>query len=112
MKKPILSLTAILLIINIPACGLDYNTDFDPPPPNARLDDVFPNEIDGMKINVKPIALSYPLEGFTAAYGNDKITIDVILAPDNKTADSYFKETIVHRFDEMKNHFRGNLKGS
>lgn len=101
----------LFLFLLITACGPDYNTDFDPPPPNARLDDVFPNEIDGLNSNVERMALSHPLEGFTATYGNGEITIDAILAQDNETADNYFKETIVPRFDEMKNHFRGNING-
>ena len=101
----------LFALLFITACGPDYNTDFDPPPPNARLDDVFPNEIDGLKSNVKRMTLSHPLEGFTASYGNDKITIDAILAQDNETADDYFKEKIVPRFDKMKNHFRGNING-
>jgi len=101
----------LIIILIITACGPDYNTDFDPPPQNARLDDVFPAEIDGMKSKVERMTISHPLEGFTAAYGNDKITIDAILAPNNETADSYFKETIVPRFDKMKNHSRGNING-
>jgi len=111
MLKKFNSIILFVLLL-ITACGPDYNTDFEPPPPNARLDDVFPTEIDGMRSNVERMTVSHPLEGFTAAYGNDKITIDAILAPNKETADNYFKETIVPRFDEMKNHFRGNINGS
>jgi hypothetical protein len=101
----------LFVLLLITACGPDYNTDFEPPPPNASLDEVFPAEIVGMKRNLERITLSHPLEGFTATYGNDKITIDAILSPNKETADNYFKEKIVPRFDEMKNHFRGNVNG-
>ncbi|MHA1988986.1 MAG: hypothetical protein ACW98D_20390 [Promethearchaeota archaeon] len=93
------------------SCGPDFNTDYEPPPPNAQLDEVFPNDIDGMKYKVERLNLNHPLEGFTSFYGDGKITIDAILAPDKKLADDHFKDVIAPRFDEMKNHFRGNING-
>lgn len=110
MIKALVSLLLLSLFV-ITACGPDYNTDFDPPPPNARLDDVFPKEIDGMESTIDRINLNHPLEGFTASYGNGNITIDAILATNNEMADNYFKESVVPRFDEMKNHFRGKING-
>jgi len=105
------ALTLISLFVIVTACGPDYNTDFDPPPPNASVKEVFPEEIDGMNADIKRMALSHPLEGFSAKYGNGKISIDAILAPAKSFADDHFKDAIVPNFDEMKNHFRGNVNG-
>ena len=110
MKRLILLLSIIFLLI-LQSCGPDYNTDFEPPPPNAKLDDVFPSEISGMNRKIERLNLNHPLEGFTASYGDGDITIDAILAPSKPTADDHFKEVIVPRFDKMKNHFRGNING-
>ena len=104
-------LTTIFLMIFVHACGPDYNTDFDPPPPDARLNDVFPKEIDEFKSNIERMNLEHPLEGYTASYGNGEITIDAILADSKTNADAHFKEVIAPRFDKMKNHFRGNING-
>ena len=105
------ALALLSLLILVTACGPDYNTDFDPPPPNAKLDDVFPNEINGMKSTIERLTLNHPLEGFTAFYGDGKITIDAIFAQTKADADAHFKEVIAPRFDKMKNHFRGNING-
>jgi hypothetical protein len=102
---------ALFTLLLITACGPDYNTDFEPPPPNARLDDVFPPEIDGMKSRIERMNLEHQLEGFTAQYGDGKITIDAILAESKSNADAHFKEEIAPLFDKMKNHFRGNING-
>lgn len=109
MKKLLLLLPILLLILS--ACGPNYNTDFDPPPPNAKLDDVFPSEIAGMKRIVNRMNLEHPFEGFTASYDDGKITIDAILAPVKSNADEYFKNSIAPEYDKMKNHFRGNVNG-
>ncbi len=112
MKRSILLLIVLHLIILLSACGPDFNTDFEPPPPNARLDDVFPPEINGMKSNIERIVLQHPLDGFKALYGDGKITIEAILAQTKENADSYFKDEIVPKFDKMKNHFRGSINGN
>ena len=111
MRKTYYLLVFGLLVINY-GCGPDYNTDFEPPPPNASVSEVFPEEIDGMKVNVKRMNLSQPLEGFSAEYGRDKISIDVIFAPSKNIADDHFKNVIVPLFDEMKNHYRGQVNGN
>jgi len=99
------------LVLIVTACGPDYNTNFDPPPPNANVGDVFPDNIDGMKVDIERMNLTQPLEGFSAKYGNGKITIDAILAPAKSVADDHFKDAIVPKFDEMKNHYRGQVNG-
>ncbi len=101
----------LLAVVFITACGPDYNTDFEPPPPDARVNDVFPEEIDGMNADIKRMDIQQPLEGFTANYGLNKITIDAILAPAKNFADDHFKDVIVPKFDAMKNHFRGKVNG-
>ncbi len=111
MPKQFTFLFIVLLVALIYSCGFDYNTDFEPPPPNAQLDEVFPKEIDGMNSRIEKMNLTSPIEGFMAYYGESKITIDAILAPNKTVADDYFKEVFVPRFDEMKNHFRGKING-
>jgi hypothetical protein len=110
MPKVCITLILFVLVL-VTACGPDYNTDFDPPPPNARLDDVFPKEINGIQNSIERMNLDRPLEGFTALYGSGEISIDAILADSKTNADSHFKEVIAPRFDKMKNHFRGNING-
>lgn len=109
LKK--INVLALFVLLFITGCGPDYNTDFDPPPSDAKLNDVFPSEIDGMKSKIDRLNLNHPLEGFTAFYGDGKITIDAILAQTKANADAHFKEVIAPRFDKMKNHFRGNING-
>ena len=106
-----ISVLTLIVLLFITGCGPDYNTDFEPPPPDAKLDDVFPAEIDGLKSKIERLTLIHPLEGFTAFYGDGKITIDAILAHTKDNADSHFKEVIAPRFDKMKNHFRGKING-
>ena len=103
--------TLLSLITIVTACGPDYNTNFEPPPPNANVNEVFPGEIDGMKVDIKRITLTKPLEGFSARYGGDKISIEAILAPSKSVADDHFKDAIVPKFDAMKNHWRGKVNG-
>ena len=104
-------LIIVPLVALIYSCGSDFNTDYEPPLPNAQLDEVFPNEIDGMNRKIEKLNLTHPIEGFMAYYGERKITIDAILAPSKSVADDYFKEIFVPRFDAMKNHFRGKING-
>jgi len=111
MTKLFSALTLISLIVIVSACGPDYNTDFEPPPPNASVNEIFPEEIDGMKVDVKRMTLTQPLEGFSAEYGKNKISIDAILAPSKNIADDHFNDEIVPKFDEMKNHYRGKVNG-
>lgn len=111
MIKTTITITLFSLLIIITACGPDYNTDFEPPPPNARVNEVFPEKINGMEANIKKMNLDQPMEGFSAVYGKDKIIIDAILAPNKSIADDHFKDVIVPRFDEMKNHYRGQVNG-
>ena len=111
MIKLLNALTMISLLIIATACGPDYNTNFEPPPPNAGVNEVFPEEIDGMNVDIKRMTLTHPLEGFSAMYGGDKISIDAILAPAKSIADDHFADVIVPRFDEMKNHYRGQVNG-
>lgn len=112
MKKLISAfLFSTVIMIFTVSCGPDYNTDFEPPPPNAQLDEVFPGEINGMRKKVERLNLTHPVEGFTASYGDKEITIQAILTPNKSVADDYFKDVYVPRFDEMKNHFRGKING-
>lgn len=111
MNRIFYAIALISLIFIVTTCGPDYNTNFEPPPPNANVNEVFPGEIDGMKVDIKRMTLTKPLEGFSARYGGDKISIDAILAPAKSVADDHFKDAIVPKFDEMKNHWRGKVNG-
>ena len=84
------AIALVSLFFIVTTCGPDYNTNFEPPPPNAGVSEVFPAEIDGMKGEIKRMSLTHPLEGFSAKYGGDKISIDAILAPAKNLADDHF----------------------
>ena len=102
---------SLIILITLSGCGPDFNTDFDPPIPDASLTDVFPDEIGGMKGVIKKKDLKSSLVGFSSTYGEGKIVISAIQTPNKTAADEYFKSAIVPNFDLMKNHFRGNVNG-
>lgn len=95
----------------ITGCGPDFNTDFDPPPAEGSIGDIFPAKIGTMPAKITRAKLKTPLEGFSAVYGDNKIVISSIRLPDKSAADEYFKIAIAPNFDKMKNHFRGKING-
>ena len=102
---------SLIILIIFSGCGPDFNTDFEPPKPDASLTDVFPDEIGGMKGVITRKNLKSPRIGFSSTYGEGKIVISTIQTPNKAAADEYFKSAIVPNFDIMKNHFRGNVNG-
>ena len=109
--KFLLATVSFIILIIISGCSPDFNTDFDPPKPDASLTDVFPDEIGGMKgVNTRK-SLKAPMVGFSSTYGEGKIVISTIQTPNKAAADEYFKSAIVPNFDIMENHFRGNVNG-
>jgi len=44
----LLTTVGFIILIILSGCSPDFNTDFDPPKPEAKLTDIFPDEIDGM----------------------------------------------------------------
>lgn len=102
---------SIVLLIFISGCGPDFNTDFDPPPAEGKLEDIFPAKIGTMSAKITRAKLRAPLDGFTAVYGDNKIVINSVQLPDKAAADEYFKIAIVPNIDKMKNHFRGKING-
>jgi len=98
-------------IIFIAGCGPDFKTDFDPPPPDGKLEDIFPATIGEMPVNLSRAKLQPPLMGFSGIYGDNNVVINSIRLPDKTSADDYFKRAIVPNFDKMKNHFRGQING-
>ncbi len=109
--KLLLLSIGLLLLTGLSACGPNFNTDFEPPPPDAKLDDVFPAKINEWQRVLNRPDINPPYRAVVASYGDGRITINAILAPDKVAADKYFKEAIVPNFDKMKNHFRGNING-
>jgi hypothetical protein len=107
-------LTTVSLIIPLAfsGCGPDFNTDFDPPPPDAKLTDVFPEEIGAMKGVIERADLKSTVLGFSSTYGEGRIVISAIQTKSKDAADEYFKIAIVPNFDKMKNHFRGSINGN
>jgi hypothetical protein len=113
MERNLTSLPiGLVLLLILSACGPDFNTDFDPPPPDANYSDILPDEINGMKGEISRAKLKPPLEGFSSKYGNGRIVISIIRTPRKTVADEYFEFAIVPNFDKMKNHFRGNVNGN
>ena len=107
-----LAMVSFTILIALSGCGPDFNTDFDPPPPDAKFTDVFPDEIGGMKGIVTKANLISAAVGFSSTYGEGKIVISVIQTASKAAADKYFEMAIVPNFDKMKNHFRGNINGN
>ena len=105
------AIVSLMMLIVLSSCGPDYNTDFDPPPPDAKLTDVFPEEIGGMKGIVQRADLKSTALGFSSTYGEERIVINVIQTKSKDAADEYFKTAFVPIFDKMKNHFRGSING-
>lgn len=110
-KKQILIAIGIFAILYLSGCGPDFNTDFDPPPVDGTLEDIFPAEIGEMEVVLKRAKLNPPMVGFTGTYGDKRIVINSIKLPDKNAADEYFELAIVPNFDKMKNHFRGKING-
>jgi len=107
----LLATVSLIILIIFSGCGADFNTDFDPPKPDAKLTYVFPNEIGGMKGVIESANLRSTLVGFSSTYGEGRIVISTIQTPSKAAADEYFEFAIVPNFDKMKNHFRGNVNG-
>jgi hypothetical protein len=107
----LLTTVGFIILIILSGCSPDFNTDFDPPKPEAKLTDIFPDEIDGMKGVITRKNLKSSMVGFSSTYGEGKIVISTIQTPSKAVADEYFEFAIVPNFDKMKNHFRGNVNG-
>jgi hypothetical protein len=104
------SIISIILIM-LSGCSPDFNTDFDPPRPEAKITDVFPSKIGEMQGVITRKSLKLPMVGFSSTYGEGRIVVSAIRAPSNAAADEYFEFAIVPNFDKMKNNFRGNVNG-
>ena len=110
-KRFLLTTLSLIMLVILSGCGPDFNTDFDPPKPDAELTDVFPDEIGGMIGVITRKNVKSPMVGFSSTYGEGNIVISTIQTPNKAAADDYFKSAIVPNFDKMKNHFRGNVNG-
>jgi hypothetical protein len=107
-----LEILSIMILIAFYGCSPDFNTDFDPPSPDAKLTDVFPDEIGGMKGIITRAKLITAAVGFSSTYGEGKIVISAIQTASKVAADKYFELAIIPNFDKMKNHIRGNINGN
>jgi hypothetical protein len=107
----LLGLVSLIILIALNGCGPDFNTDFEPPKPDAKLTDVFPDEIGGMKGVIERANLISTVVGFSSTYGEGRIVISAIQTQSKTAADEYFKIAVVPIFDKMKNHFRGSING-
>ena len=102
---------SLIILVALNCCSPDFNTDFDPPLPNADITDVFPDEIGGMKGIIERAKLISAVVGFSSNYGEGRIVISAIHTPGKTAADEYFEFAVVPNFDKMKNHFSGNVNG-
>jgi len=107
----LLAAVSLIILVILSGCSPDFNTDFDPPRPEAKITDVFPNKIGEMQGVITRKSLKLPMVGFSSTYGEGRIVLSVIRTPSNAAADEYFEFAIVPNFDKMKNHFRGNVNG-
>lgn len=90
-----------------------YETDFPPPSPNAGVNEVFPETINGKQRTLKKLPIEDELyKGFQAWYGEtQEIQISVVQSRDPAAADKYFENTIVPQIDTMPNHSRARVNG-
>lgn len=103
----ILALTLICL-----GCGPSYNTEFDTPNESQPPQQAFPSQIDTLTPSVSAIPeVTPPQIGFQAVYGNNFMQAQIIKSPDEASANNYFKDTIVPKFDAMSNHSRAEVNG-
>ncbi|RKY93742.1 MAG: hypothetical protein DRQ13_09090 [Ignavibacteriae bacterium] len=102
---------SLIILIIFSGCSPDFNTDFDPPKPDASLTNIFPDEIAGMKGVITRKNLKSSIVGFSSSYDEGRIVISAVKTPSKAVADEYFEFAIVPNFDKMKNHFRGNVNG-
>jgi hypothetical protein len=107
----ILVKVSLIILIILSGCSPDFNTDFDPPKPDASLTNVFPDEIGGMKGVITRKNLKSSMVGFSSTYDEGRIVISTVQTPSKAVADEYFEFAIVPNFDKMKNHFRGSVNG-
>jgi hypothetical protein len=107
-----LAMASLMILIALSGCGPDFNTDFEPPKPDADITDVFPDEIGGMKGVIERANLISAVVGFSSTYGEGRIVISAIQTPSKAAADEYFEFAVVPNFDKMKNHFRGSVNGT
>lgn len=107
----LLAAVSLIILIILSGCSPDFNTDFDSPRPEAKITDVFPDEIGEMQGVITRKNLKLPMVGFSSTYGEGRIVVSVIRTPSNAAAAEYFEFAIVPNFDKMKNHFRGNVNG-
>jgi hypothetical protein len=106
-----LAMASLMILIALSGCGPDFNTDFEPPKPDADITEVFPDEIGGMKGVIERANLISAVVGFSSTYGEGRIVISAIQTPSKAAADEYFEFAIVPNFDKMENHFKGNVNG-
>jgi len=107
----LIAAVSLIILIILSGCSPDFNTDFDPPKPEAKIADVFPDEIGGMKGVITRKNLKSSMVGFSSTYGEGRIVVSCIRTPSNAAADEYFEFAVVPNFDKMKNHFRGSSNG-
>ncbi|MBN2079776.1 MAG: hypothetical protein JW838_12470 [Spirochaetes bacterium] len=108
MKKAIIhgALFSTVVILFV-ACG-GYNLNFLPPADNAKPQDIFPADIDGLKPALRKAG---DIGGITAVYGNGDISIRVTRMKDREQADMGFKQAIVPQFKDFPTRSSGKING-
>ena len=111
MKKSILfSIGISIFMLFVTSCGGGYNTEFPPPSEKAKLDEVFPMNIEGLEADIQPIKDTEGAVSYKASYG-ENIIISVMQFKNKKEADEFFKSEIVPVFDKMSSHSRAQVNG-
>jgi len=106
MKRVLIVGVVALFLVS---CG-GYNTSFNPPGAEEKLNDVFPKSIGSYKRG--EIRKSKGVGGFEVYYGGDKMFIRLISFNSGSQAAMAMKRAIYPLFDAMPTHFRGNVNGS
>jgi hypothetical protein len=91
--------------------GSRYDTDVPPPAQNAKLNEIFLKEFQGIEPKLDKLDLDGTRYlGYKATYGS-KATITVIKAKSVEIGNDYFKTELVPVVDSYNNHSRAKVNG-
>ncbi|MBN2442447.1 MAG: hypothetical protein JXJ04_13920 [Spirochaetales bacterium] len=92
-----------LFIILLSSCSKErFDFDYDPPSPDAILEEIFPGSIKGSQRSGMALEMDRGFRGYKSVYLDGKITMEIIKCPGEKEANYYFGTTIVPEFKSKK----------
>lgn len=107
MKKILFAFPYLFVFLALISCG-GYNLNYLPPANDAEPNEIFPQNIDGMKPEYRKAP---DIGGIIAVYGSGKITIRVSRLKTKEEADTGFKKAIVPQFKDFPVKSSGKING-